>query len=130
MTEDGFERHRLCTSAIFKKGGRITVEDLAATWIEDIDPAKFGYLLGPQDHVIYDLIRTGMPPSEIGRYAAWPAFIGTSKMIQPVGMINACRPDNAARDALDVARLKDVAGGPITTRSKCARASPPPRPRR
>ncbi|UCE46982.1 MAG: hypothetical protein JSW47_15395, partial [Phycisphaerales bacterium] len=34
MTEDGFERHRLCTSAILKRGGRITIEDLARTWIE------------------------------------------------------------------------------------------------
>ena len=29
MTEDGMERHRLVTSAIIKKGGRITVWDLA-----------------------------------------------------------------------------------------------------
>jgi ADP-ribosylglycohydrolase len=112
MTEDGFERHRLCTSAILKKGGRITLEDLAETWVEDIDPNKFGYLLGPQDQVIYNLLKTGLPPWEVGRYAAWPAFIGTSKMIMPVGMVNACRPDEAARDALELGRIKDVKGRP------------------
>ncbi len=112
MTEDGFERHRLCTSAILKKGGRITVEDLAKTWIEDIDPGKFGYLLGPQDQVIYNLLKDGLPPAEVGRYAAWPGFIGTSKMIMPVGMVNACRPDDAARDALQLGRIKDVQGRP------------------
>jgi ADP-ribosylglycohydrolase len=112
MTEDGFERHRLCTSAILKKGGRITIDDLAAAWIEEIDPSKFGYLLGPQDQVIYNSLKLGMPPWEVGRYAAWPGFIGTSKMIMPVGIINACRPDNAARDALDLARIKDVQGRP------------------
>jgi ADP-ribosylglycohydrolase len=112
MTEDGFERHRLLTSAILKKGGRISIEDLARTWIEDIDPTKFGYLLGPQDQVIYNLLKTGLPAWEVGRYAAWPAFIGTSKMIMPVGMINACRPDEAARDALDLSRIKDVQGRP------------------
>jgi len=112
MTEDGFERHRLMTSAILKKGGRITIEDLARTWIEDIDPSKFGYLLGPQDQIIYNLLKDGLPPWEVGRYAAWPAFIGTSKMIVPVGMINACRPDEAARDALEVSRIKDVQGRP------------------
>lgn len=112
MTEDGFERHRLLTSAILKKGGRITIEDLARTWIEDIDPGKFGYLLGPQDQVIYNLLKAGLPPWEVGRYAAWPAFIGTSKMIMPVGMVNACRPDDAARDALDLSRIKDVQGRP------------------
>ena len=41
MTEDGHERHRLCTSAILRKGGRITIEDLAETWISDVDPEKF-----------------------------------------------------------------------------------------
>ena len=110
MTEDGFERHRLCTSAILKKGGRITSQDLAQTWIEEIDPNKFGYLLGPQDMVIYNLLKMGLPPWEVGRYAAWPGFIGTSKMIIPVGMVNACRPDEAARDALELARIKDVQG--------------------
>jgi len=112
MTEDGFERHRLCTSAILKKGGRITIEDLAQTWIEDINPDNFGYLLGPQDQVIYNLLKTGLPPWEVGRYAAWPAFIGTSKMIMPIGMVNACRPEDAARNALDLGRIKDVKGRP------------------
>ncbi len=112
MVEDGFERHRLCTSAILKKGGRITIEDLARTWVEDIDPAKFGYLLGPQDQVIYNLLKTGLAPWEVGRYADWPGFIGTSKMIMPVGMVNAARPDQAARDALDLCRIKDVQGRP------------------
>jgi ADP-ribosylglycohydrolase len=112
MTEDGFERHRLCTSAILKKGGRIAIDDLAAVWIEEINPSKFGYLLGPQDQVIYNSLKLGMPPWEVGRYAAWPGFIGTSKMIMPVGMVNACRPDNAARDALDLARIKDIQGRP------------------
>ncbi len=112
MTEDGFERHRLCTSAILKKGGRITIDDLARTWVEDIDPSKFGYLLGPQDCVIYNLLKDGLPPWEVGRYAAWPGFIGTSKMIMPVGIVNACRPDDAARDALQLGLIKDVQGRP------------------
>ncbi|MHC4171544.1 MAG: ADP-ribosylglycohydrolase family protein [Planctomycetota bacterium] len=112
MTEDGFERHRLCTSAILKKGGSITIEDLARTWIEEIDPNKFGYLMGPQDQVIYNLLKTGLPPWEVGRYAAWPSFIGTSKMIMPIGMVNACRPDQAAKDALALGRIKDVKGRP------------------
>jgi len=110
MTEDGQERHRLCTSAILKKGGRITVEDLAKTWIEDIDPTKFGYLLGPQDQIILNLLKAGMPPWEVGRYASWPGFIGTSKMILPVGMVNAMNPAQAAQDAYDLGRIKDMRG--------------------
>jgi ADP-ribosylglycohydrolase len=112
MTEDGQERHRLVTTAIVEKGGRISVDDLARTWARDIDPTKFGYLLGPQDEVIYRSILAGMPPSEIGRYALWPGFIGTGKMMAPIGCVNAYDPVSATRDARDVARLKDVEGRP------------------
>ena len=112
MTEDGQERHRLMCEAIIRKGGRVTVIDLACTWVDLIDPAKFGYLLGPQDQVIYYSLKAGLPPSEVGRYAAWPGFIGTTKMIEPVELVNACDPDQSALDAHDVGRLKDVTGRP------------------
>jgi ADP-ribosylglycohydrolase len=108
MTEDGMERHRLLTTAVIEKKGRITVNDLAKVWARDIRTDKFGYLLGPQDQVIYYSILAGIPPADIGRYAAWPGFIGTSKMIAPIGIINACNPEQAALDAYDVGRLKDA----------------------
>lgn len=108
--EDGMERYRLLTSAILKKGGRVGIEEVAREWIENIDPARFGYNVGPQDQVIYNLLTAGLPPWEVGRWALWPGFMGTSKMIMPVGMVNAGRPDNAARDALDITRFKDVQG--------------------
>jgi ADP-ribosylglycohydrolase len=109
-TEDGHERHRLCTNAILRKGGRITIEDLATTWISDVDPEKFGYLMGPQDRIIYAQLKAGVPPWEVGRNVSWPGFIGTSKMIMPVGMVNACNSDQAAADAHDLGRIKDVRG--------------------
>ena len=112
MTEDGMERHRLAVSAIIAKGGRITVEDLARTWLSDIDPEKFGYLLGPQDLIIYNSLKAGIPPWETGRNAAWPALIGTGKMMIAIGLVNACDPEQAARDALDVGRIKDMRGVP------------------
>ncbi|HEV2527125.1 MAG TPA: ADP-ribosylglycohydrolase family protein [Thermomicrobiales bacterium] len=112
MTEDGMERHRLLVTAAIEKGGRITIEDLARTWKRDIDPSKFGYLLGPQDKVIYESLKAGIPPWEVGRYASWPRLIGTSKMMIPVGLINAGNPAQAALDALDLARIKDVRGVP------------------
>ncbi len=110
MTEDGHERHRLCTNAILKKGGRIDIMDLAKTFVEDIDPDKFGYLMGPQDQVIYYSLKAGVPPWEVGRYASWPGLIGTSKMILPIGMVNACNPLQAAQDAFELGRIKDVRG--------------------
>lgn len=112
-TEDGMERYKLLTSAIIRKGGRINIEDLSREWVESVDPAKFGYNMGSQDMIIYNLLKSGMPPWEVGRYAMWPGFMGTSKMIIPIGMVNACRPDNAARDALEVTRIKDMQGRPI-----------------
>ena len=112
MTEDGMERHRLAVTAIIEKGGRITVEDLAKIWKRDIDPEKFGFLLGPQDQVIYHSLKAGVPPWETGRHASWPALIGTSKMIIAIGLVNACNPEQAALDALDVGRIKDVRGVP------------------
>jgi ADP-ribosylglycohydrolase len=112
MTEDGIERHRLMCTAIIEQGGRVDVWDLARVWVRDIQPEHFGYLLGNQDRGFYGLLKAGMPPTEVGRYAQWPGFIGTAKMMLPVGLINACDPDQAARDALDLGRLKDTAHRP------------------
>lgn len=110
MTEDGHERYRLAVTAIIEKGGRITIEDLARIWLRDIDPDKFGYLLGPQDQVIYYSLKAGVPPWEVGRHAAWPAMIGTSKMMIAIGVVNACNPAQAAQDALEIGRIKDIRG--------------------
>jgi len=112
MTEDGIERHRLMCTAIIEKGGRIDIWDLARVWVRDINPAHFGYLLGNQDRVFYDLLRAGMPPTETGRYASWPGFIGTAKMMLPVGLVNAGDPRQAAQDALDLGRIKDTPYSP------------------
>src|SRR5690606_28453151 len=98
MTEDGIERHRLLCTAIIEKGGRVDVWDLARVWVRDIHREYFGYVLGAHDRTVYDLLLAGMPPTETGRYADWPTFIGTSKMMLPVGMVNAGNPDQAARD--------------------------------
>ena len=109
-TEDGEERHRLCATAIIEKQGRIDVMDLARIWIRDLKPENFGYLLGPQDQIIFYALQAGVPPQEVGRYASWPGFYGTSKMMSPIGEVNACCPKMAAMDAANVGRIKDVQG--------------------
>ena len=110
MGEDGLERHRLACTAVIEKGGRIDLWDLARVWLRDIDPDKFGYLLGNQDRIFYDLLAAGVHPAETGRHAVWPGKIGTAKMMLPVGIANAGRPDNAARDARQLGLLKDSPG--------------------
>ncbi len=112
------ERYKLLASAVIKKGGRISIEELAREWVESIDPTRIGFRIGPQDRVIYDLLKAGIPPYEVGRYALWPGFMGTSKMMQPVGLISACRPDVAAKDALDLGRIKDAQGRPLWRNDK------------
>jgi ADP-ribosylglycohydrolase len=112
-TEDGMERYKLMCRAIIKKGSRVNIEDVAREWVQSIDPTKIGFRIGPQDRVIYDLLKAGIPPEEVGRYALWPGFMGTSKMMQPLGLINACRPDVAAKDALDIGRFKDSVARPL-----------------
>ena len=108
MTEDGIERQRLVSTAIIEKGGRVTIDDVARIWVRDITPDKFGYLLGNQDQIIYYLFKAGFPPPDVGRYVPWPGLIGTSKMVHPIGIVNACNPQAAALDAFDVTRLRDT----------------------
>ena len=112
MCEYGQERHRLLVTAIIERGGRVTVEDLARIWLRDIDPEKFGYQLGPQEQLTYYALQAGIRPTEVGRHASWPGYFGTLKMIAPIGIINACNPYQAALDAVDVGRIRDVGGRP------------------
>jgi ADP-ribosylglycohydrolase len=110
MSEDGHERHRLSATAVIEKGGRVTVEDVAKIWVRDIDPAKFGILLGGQDQIIYYSAKAGVPPWEIGKFAYFPGAWGVTAMMAPIGVVNAGDPAGATRDALDVGRLKDQSG--------------------
>lgn len=111
-TEDGEERFRLLSTAIIEKGGRIDINDLAAVWVRDVTPDKFGWQIGSQDQIIYYSLLAGVPPWEVGRYASWPGLYGTTKMIGAVGVVNACFPEIAAQDGRELARIKDVRGVP------------------
>ena len=79
-------------------------------WIRDIDPAKFGILLGGQDQVIYYSAKAGVPAWEVGKFAYFPGAWGVTAMMATVGVVNAGNPKQAALDALDVGRLKDQSG--------------------
>ena len=111
-TEDGEERFRIMSTAIIEKGGRIDIYDLARTWIRDATPEMFGWQLGSQDQVIYYSLKAGVPPWEVGRFASWPGLFGTTKMIGAIGVVNACYPEQAMKDAMELARIKDVRGVP------------------
>ena len=111
-TEDGEERFRLLSTAVIEKNGRIDIIDLGKVWTRDVTVDKFGWQLGSQDQVIYYSLKAGVPPWEVGRYASWPGLYGTTKMIGAVGVVNACYPEQAMKDAMELARIKDVRGVP------------------
>ncbi|MGI5899497.1 MAG: ADP-ribosylglycohydrolase family protein [Christensenellales bacterium] len=111
-TEDGEERFRILSTAIIEKGGRIDIVDLAKIWVRDVTPDMFGWQVGSQDQVIYYSLKAGVPPWEVGRYASWPGLYGTTKMIGAVGVVNACYPEQAMKDGMELARIKDVRGVP------------------
>jgi len=104
-TEDGIERQRLMCTAIIEKGGRITAQDLAKIWIRDIKPESFGRLMLFQDRIFYDLVKAGVPPGDVGSYSNWPGLVSFARSCHPIGVINACNPEQAVLDAFDVGRL-------------------------
>jgi len=99
--EDGGERKWLVMKAIFEKGGRINKEDLRRSWLKYVNPEWFGYHLLPRDKCTYENMKK-FPASEVGKYDRWPGNVDCLMMIHPIGIINACDPQGAAEDALDV----------------------------
>jgi ADP-ribosylglycohydrolase len=118
-TEDGIERQHLVTTAIIKKQGRITARELAETWLAEIDPAHFGYQLGVHDRIFYHLLQGGIEPALAGLQTPWPGLVDVDMMIHPIGLVNACNPEQAARDAREVARIMQ---SPIGWGLDCAAA--------
>lgn len=110
-TEDGIERQRLMCTAIIEKGGRITAEDLAKIWIRDINPESFGRLMLWEDKIFYDQVKSGIPAGDVGRYSNWPGLVAFPRSCHPIGIINACNPEQAVLDAFDVGRLYQPLNG-------------------
>lgn len=104
-TEDGVERIKLMCTAIIEKGDRISVDDLGRIWLRDLDPKNFGYLYEPCDEVFYHLLKAGMPACDCGWYTKWLGLVSFARSCHPIGIINACDPEQAALDAFDVGRI-------------------------
>lgn len=110
MTEDGAEIRYLLAKAIIEKKGRITVEDLAETWREEIKRDDIGKLVNPHIVIHYDRLMAGdentrIHPKLIGSMTPWPGLVDAAHMIGPVGIINACNPRQAALDTEDICLL-------------------------
>lgn len=97
-TDDTVLRN-LIVKAIIKKNGRITAYDLAGTWLNDMAPNRTNAL----DTIAFMKLASGCPAREVGE--GLPICITATLGIAPIGIINACDPQNAALDAFDVASL-------------------------
>ncbi len=110
MTEDGAEIRYLLALAIIEKQGRVNVDDLANVWKKHIKREDIGRLVNPHIVIHYDRLMAGngitrIPPRMIGSMTPWPGLVDAPHMIGPIGIINACDPEQAAFDAAEVSLL-------------------------
>jgi len=105
-TEDGIERQKLIATAIIEKKGRITASDLAAVIVRDVDEKRdFGYRMWVGDALLYPFVKAGVPANYVGMFSAWPGIVSFTRACHPIGLVNACNPEAAARDAWEVGML-------------------------
>jgi len=98
-TDDSALKHMLC-KAIIRKGGSPDCEDWAEVWREDMDLRMF---IAPVVNSFNKIFLMGVPPREAGR---GNQMSNSSAMcISPVGIINACNPQQAALDAYYLSQM-------------------------
>jgi len=112
-TEDGIERQKLFATAIIEKQDRILAQDLAAVWARDLDQSKMIYKQEGFDRSLQDLVKAGVPPSELGQLWPFPVVVSMARASHPIGLINAGDPQGAADDTFEVGRMymREVAFG-------------------
>jgi len=98
-TDDTRLRNLLCR-AIIKKNGRVTADDVAATWLDEMNPNFFWFSITDSYYKIR-LSKTRV--REAGRLNIQDN--SSAMCISPIGLINAGDPTQAAMDAYDVASL-------------------------
>ncbi len=105
-TEDGIERQKLIAQSIIDKKGRITASDLAKTIVRDVDEARdYGYRMWCGDSVLYPFVKAGLPANYVGLFSHWPGIVSFTRACHPIGLVNACSPESAARDAYEVGMI-------------------------
>lgn len=97
-TDDTALSQILCHCYI-DKGRPISVEDYGEYWLKEMNPRKFFYCL----RNTYELLKMGHSARVTG---AFNIVTGSGLMaINPVGIFNACDPDRAYVDGLDMASV-------------------------
>ena len=96
VTDDTVLRHYMCL-AIVRKGGRITPDDFAEIWLNELNPDR----LWTNEKIVRQKLQIGMNPWDTGKGQP-PAGCATMA-IAPVGIINAGNPAQAYQDGFNIA---------------------------
>lgn len=98
ITDDTTLKHYLCL-AIVRKGSRITPDDAARVWLEELNPERFWN----PDKVAFLKMQAGVSPWDAGRHNI-PSACATMAMT-PIGIINAGNPAQAYQDGFNIAAM-------------------------
>lgn len=98
VTDDTRLRDLLCL-AIIRSPGRITADEWAQTWLDEME----GWFFTPVVNAYHKVFTRDVSPREAGRGNM--GSNSTVMSIAPVGLVNACDPRQAAMDAYNVAGL-------------------------
>lgn len=104
-TEDGIERQKLMITAIMRKGGRVTAEDVRAVWRTEINPKAPGNVSEPFEGELLAMAKSKMPARDIGKYCDYSGLNSFARACHPLGLINAGDPPFAAEDVFEVGQL-------------------------
>jgi ADP-ribosylglycohydrolase len=85
ITDDTALKHYMCLG-IVRKEGRITPEDYARVWLEDLNPERLFFT----ERIALEKLKLGMSPWETGR--GLPAADAAIMAVAPIGIINAADP--------------------------------------
>ena len=98
VTDDTRLRNLLCSS-IIRAGGRVTADEWARTWLDEME----GWFFTPVVNAYHKVFMNEARPREAGRGNM--GSNSTAMSIAPVGLVNACDPRQASLDAYNVAGL-------------------------
>lgn len=98
-TEDDLALGQLLCQTYIEKGGRVIAQDYARMWLREMNPNKYFFCMKNT----LELLKMGVPARIAG---AGNIVTGSAIMaIQPVGLFNACDPEQAYIDAIDIGSM-------------------------
>lgn len=103
--EDGIERQKFMCLAILDKKDRVTINDVAQAIIKYGEDEKLRVSCSQFDIELNLLAKAGVLPRQIGTYQSIADLVAFPRSCHPIGLVNACDPQQAAQDAFEVGSL-------------------------